>query len=79
VTFLPQFVAAGDPDAAAKLIFLGVVFVAIAAPICALMIVSAARLARLLKRAPRVMRAIDWLFAGVFSAFALRLLFVRSH
>jgi threonine/homoserine/homoserine lactone efflux protein len=79
VTFLPQFVVSGDPDAAQKLIFLGVVFVAIAAPICALMIVSASRLALFLKRVPRIMRAIDWLFAGVFSAFALRLLFARNH
>ena len=79
VTFLPQFVAAGDPAAAPKLIFLGFVFVVIAAPICALMIASATRLAFFLKRTPRLMRAIDWLFAGVFSAFALRLLFARNH
>jgi len=78
VTFLPQFVSAGDPHAMGKLIFLGVVFVAIAAPICALMIVFASRLSNALKRSPRVMRAIDWLFAGVFSAFAIRLLAVRQ-
>jgi threonine/homoserine/homoserine lactone efflux protein len=79
VTFLPQFVSAGDPDAAAKLIFLGVVFVVICLPICAAMIVSADKIARLLKRSPRIMRAIDWLFAGIFSAFAARLLFFRGH
>jgi threonine/homoserine/homoserine lactone efflux protein len=79
VTFLPQFVSAGDPAAAAKLIFLGVVFVVICLPICAAMIVSVDRIARLLKRSPRVMRAIDWLFAGIFSAFAARLLFLRGH
>ena len=79
VTFLPQFVTAGDPNAAGKLLFLGAVFVAIATPICLLMVVFAARLAGLLKRSPRVMRAIDWLFASIFSAFAVRLLFARAH
>ena len=79
VTFLPQFVAAGDPHAAGKLIFLGVVFVAIAVPICALMIASASRLAGFLKRSPRVILAVDWTFAGVFGAFAVRLLFARAN
>lgn len=78
VTFLPQFVSANDPHAVGKLIFLGVVFVALAAPICALMIVFAARIASALKRSPRVMRVIDWLFAGVFGAFAVRLLAARQ-
>jgi threonine/homoserine/homoserine lactone efflux protein len=79
VTFLPQFVAAGDPHAAQKLVFLGLVFVAIATPICAALVISAARLAAMLKRAPRVMRTIDWLFAGVFSAFAVKLLFSQRN
>lgn len=79
VTFLPQFVTAGDPHAAQKLIFLGIVLVVVALPISVAMIVFAARLASLLKRTPRVMRTIDWLFAGIFSAFAVRLLFTRSH
>ncbi len=79
VTFLPQFVDAGDPHAVGKLIFLGVVFVVIAAPICALMIVFASNISAALKRSPRLMRAIDWLFAGVFGAFAVRLLVARSH
>jgi threonine/homoserine/homoserine lactone efflux protein len=78
VTFLPQFVDTNDPHAVGKLIFLGVVFVALAAPICALMIVFAARIASALKRSPRLMRAMDWLFAGVFGAFALRLLAARQ-
>ncbi len=79
VTFLPQFVAASDPYATRKLFFLGFVFVVIATPITVAMIVFAARIARLLKRSPRVMRVIDWLFAGVFGAFALRLIVARSH
>jgi len=79
VTFLPQFVAADDPHAMPKLFFLGFFFVAVAAPICAAMIASASHLAHFLKRSPRLMRGIDWLFAGVFGAFALRLLFARAH
>jgi threonine/homoserine/homoserine lactone efflux protein len=53
VTFLPQFVDAGDPHAVGKLIFLGVVFVVIAAPLCALMIVFVAKISTALKRSPR--------------------------
>ena len=79
VTFFPQFVATGDPHTAQKLVFLGIVLVVIATPISAAMIVSVSRIATLLKRTPRVMRAIDWLFAGVFSAFAVRLLFTQRH
>jgi threonine/homoserine/homoserine lactone efflux protein len=79
VTFLPQFVAAGDPHAAGKLVFFGVVFVAVSLPICLLMIVFAARLAHLLHRSPMVMRGVDYLFAGIFGAFALRLLMTQRH
>jgi threonine/homoserine/homoserine lactone efflux protein len=79
VTFLPQFVAADDPHAAQKLIFLGVILVVIATPISVAMIVSVSRIAMMLKRTPRVMRAIDWLFAGVFGTFAIRLLFAQRH
>jgi threonine/homoserine/homoserine lactone efflux protein len=79
VTFLPQFVSADDPHASEKLVFLGVILVAIATPISALMIVFAARLASLLKRTPRVMRTVDWLFAGIFSAFAVRLLLTQRN
>jgi threonine/homoserine/homoserine lactone efflux protein len=79
VTFLPQFVAADDPHPAQKLIFLGVMYVVVSFPITALMIFSVSRIAALLKGTPRVMRAIDWLFAGVFGAFAVRLLLAQRH
>ena len=78
LTFLPQFVTAGDPHAAGKLLFLGVTFVMISLPLCAGMIAFASHMAHFLKRSPRVMRAVDWLFAGVFGAFAVRLLFARG-
>ena len=32
-----------------------------------------------LKSCPRTLRAIDWLFAGVFSAFALRILATQAR
>jgi hypothetical protein len=78
LTFLPQFVDAGDPHAAGKLLFLGVLFVVICTPICALMVASASRIAGWLHRSPRLMRSVDFAFAGVFGAFALRLLFARG-
>jgi threonine/homoserine/homoserine lactone efflux protein len=79
VTFLPQFVSAGDPHASGKLFFLGVMLAVVAFPFCALMILFAARLSEGLKRSPRIMRAVDWLFAGVFGAFAVRLLFTQRQ
>ena len=74
VTFLPQFVQAGDPHAAQKLVFLGLYFVVFSAPLGALMILGADRVIALLKEHPRVMRGIDYSFAALFSAFALKIL-----
>jgi threonine/homoserine/homoserine lactone efflux protein len=79
VTFLPQFVSADDPDATGKLLFLGVMLAVIAFPFCALMILFAARLADGLRRAPKLMRIVDWSFAGVFGAFAVRLLLTQRQ
>jgi threonine/homoserine/homoserine lactone efflux protein len=74
VTFLPQFVQAGDPQAAGKLVFLGLYFVALTAPMAAAMILGAEKVIALLRSRPRVMRAIDYSFAGLFSAFAIKIL-----
>jgi threonine/homoserine/homoserine lactone efflux protein len=74
VTFLPQFVEAGDPNASGKLLFLGLYFVAFSAPLAALMILTAERVIALLRHRPRLLRAIDYGFAGLFSAFALKIL-----
>ncbi len=79
VTFLPQFVSAADPHASAKLAFLGVYFVVFTAPLCVLMILGAERVVTLLKRRPRIMRAIDYLFASVFGAFAARILLTEGR
>ncbi|KAA5603305.1 LysE family translocator [Blastochloris sulfoviridis] len=78
VTFLPQFVAADDPQAAGRLGFLGVYFIVLAAPSCSLMVLAADRIAGIVRASPAVMRGIDWLFAGVMGAFALKLITARA-
>jgi len=79
LTFLPQFVDAHDPHAAGKLLFLGIYFVVLAYPLGVLMILGAERVVAGLKSRPRLLRAIDWLFAGVFSAFAVRILATQAR
>ena len=78
LTFLPQFVSASDPHAGAKLMFLGLYFIALAVPICFVLIFAAERFTNAIRRSPRVMRAIDYLFASLMGAFAVRLLFARA-
>ena len=78
VTFLPQFVDAQDPHAAGKLLFLGLYFVVLSYPLAVLLILGADRLVGALRRRPRALRAVDWLFAGVFSAFAIKVLATQS-
>ena len=72
ITFLPQFVQASDPHVTGKLLFLGLWFVVINIPLSALMIWGAEKLVVWLKARPRVMRGIDFTFAGVFAFFALK-------
>jgi threonine/homoserine/homoserine lactone efflux protein len=75
VTFLPQFVPASDPDAAAKLVFLGLFFVlCLGAPVCAAIILTAERLTGLIRARPRIGRVMDYAFGGLMGAFAVRLL-----
>ena len=74
MTFLPQFVAASDPDAPQKMLFLGLFFIVVALPVVVPMVLAADAFSNLLRRAPRVTRVIDYLFAGLFSAYALRIL-----
>jgi threonine/homoserine/homoserine lactone efflux protein len=79
VTFLPQFVAASDPHAAGKLVFLGLYYIAFSVPLAILLIVGAQRVVGALKARPRALRAIDWLFAGVFGAFAVKILMTQTR
>lgn len=78
MTFLPQFVSAHDPNAAGKLFFLGALFVLISIPATAPMVFAADRFSAAMKRNPRVTRAVDYLFAGVFSAFALKIITAQA-
>lgn len=74
VTFLPQFVSPGDPHAGDKLVFLGLYFVVFTLPLCLLLILGAERVIRLLQGRPRLLRAIDYAFAGLFGVFAVKIL-----
>ena len=79
MTFLPQFVRPGDPNAAGQLLALGLLFIAIALSITVPMILAADRVAALFRSRPRVSRALDWIFASVFAAFAVHLLLGRGR
>jgi len=79
LTFLPQFVSAGDPHAVARLFLLGAVFVVVGTAINLAIVLAADRFAAGLRRNPRITRAIDWIFASVFTAFAAHLLLARAR
>jgi threonine/homoserine/homoserine lactone efflux protein len=74
LTFLPQFIEAGDSYAPRKLFFLGCWFVLICSPLATLQILIADRFIAALKSSPRLMRRIDYTFAGVFGFFAVQIL-----
>ena len=77
VTFLPQFVSVSDPDAAAKLLFLGAWFMVAASLVILPMIFFADLIALQLRKSPFLLRAVDWLFAGVMAGCAVRLALMR--
>lgn len=79
VTFLPQFVAPTDPAATGKLLFLGLAFVVVNVPVCVGLILFAHHIAGYLKRAPWATRIVDWTFAGVLGAFAVRLVLTQTR
>ena len=79
VTFLPQFISVDDPAAAGKLTFLGAYFIVLSVPLTGLMILAADRFSAALRSNPRVTRMIDWLFAGIFGAFAVRILTISTN
>ena len=79
LTFLPQFVSASDPHAGGKLMFLGLYFIALGIPICIALIFLAERFTGAIRRSPRAMRTLDYLFAGLMGAFAVRLWFAQNR
>ncbi|MGB7288230.1 MAG: LysE family translocator [Salaquimonas sp.] len=74
MTFLPQFVSVDDPHAQGKLLFLGGLFVVVAFIVVVPMILLAGKLTGWLKQNPKATRVIDYIFASVFGAFAVRIL-----
>lgn len=77
VTFLPQFVDAQDAGASARLLFLGLWFLAIGMPVSAIIIAMADRFTTLMQNSPRLMRGFDYGFAALMTAFAARLVLAR--
>jgi threonine/homoserine/homoserine lactone efflux protein len=79
LTFLPQFISSGDPHAAGKMLFLGLMFTVINLPVSGALILAAARITGLLKGSSAARRVVDWLFAGVLGAFAVRLVLAHGR
>ncbi|EJB05135.1 putative threonine efflux protein [Rhizobium leguminosarum bv. trifolii WSM597] len=79
MTFLPQFVSAGDPAVTQKLLFLGFCFILIGMPVNAGVILAADWLASWLQTNKKVLRGIDYTFAGVFSVFAAKILLTQAR
>ncbi|MDB5507018.1 MAG: hypothetical protein JWR75_1656 [Devosia sp.] len=79
VTFLPQFVDAHDPAVTGKLFFLGFEFVALSIPLAILTVVAADWLVAAFKRSKWVERALNWTFAGIFTAFAITILTAQAR
>lgn len=79
MTFLPQFVTAGDPAVTHKLLFLGFFFIVIGMPVNMLVVLAADGLSSWLQRNRGVMRGLDYAFASVFSIFAVKIFFTQSR
>ncbi|MDK4705847.1 LysE family translocator [Rhizobium sp. CNPSo 4062] len=79
MTFLPQFVTAGDPAVTHKLLFLGFFFIIIGMPVNMLVVLAADGLSSWLQRNRGVMRGLDYAFAGVFSIFAAKIFFTQAR
>ena len=79
MTFLPQFISASDPNVTGKLIFLGLFFILVGIPVNVIVILAADRLASWLQQNPKVLRGIDYTFAGVFSVFAAKILLTQAR
>ena len=79
MTFLPQFVTANDPHVAGKLIFLGFWAIFAGMPINLMVVVVAEKLSTWLQNNRRVLRGIDYSFAGIFSLFAFKIFMTQSR
>ena len=79
VTFLPQFVDPQDPAVTAKLFFLGAEFILLSIPPAVLTVYFAKWLAQAFSRTNWVEKALNWSFAGVFTAFAVVILSAEAR
>ncbi|MDM9621396.1 LysE family translocator [Rhizobium sp. S96] len=79
MTFLPQFVSAGDPAVTHKLLFLGLCFIIIGMPVNAAVVFAADWLSSWLQNNRKVLRGMDYTFAGVFSVFAAKILLTQAR
>jgi threonine/homoserine/homoserine lactone efflux protein len=79
MTFLPQFVGAHDRHAPGKLLFLGAMFVLVSLPVTIPLVFMAHGFSQMLRRTPAVTRVVDYLFAGIFTAFAVRILTAQTR
>jgi len=79
MTFLPQFVSAGDPDVTGKLIVFGLLFIMIGMPVNTLVVLAADRLSAWMKCNKRFLRGLDYTFAGVFSIFAVKIFMTQTR
>ena len=73
LTFLPQFVASDASNPAARFLVLAGLFALAAAPGCIVLIAIAGAARGWFAGSSRAARALDWLTAGAFTAFAVRL------
>ncbi len=79
MTFLPQFVSAGDPHVTGKLVFFGLLFIMVGVPVNIIVVLAADRLSSWLQENRQVLRGIDYTFAGVFSVFAVKILLTQTR
>ncbi len=78
VTFLPQFIDAGDPAASGKIIFLGAFFIVVGALLNVGVILAASRFIGKVRENPGYLRAFDYGFAALMTGFAARLIWTQA-
>jgi threonine/homoserine/homoserine lactone efflux protein len=79
ITFLPQFVTAGDAAASGKLLFLGAEFIVVSLPVVVAIVLAADWLTTALRASRWVSRALNWGFAAVFASFAAVILTAQAR
>ena len=79
LTFLPQFVEANDPQASGKFLFLGLYFLVLGTALNLVIWVLAGRFIGALRSNPKALRYFDYGFAGLMSAFALKLITAQGR